>query len=1019
MERKAHSKPMKSILQALEAFNEFEIIIFGNETILNDTVDKWPICDCLISFFSSGFPLHKAEEYAQLRKPFLLNDIAFQKNLLNREKVYTILAQNGIPTPRHVIYHDPLEYPEYKQTLVENEDSIEVDGVKIQKPFVEKPLDAEDHNIYLYYPKSAGGGSKRLFRKVENRSSEFYPNVHNIRIGSYIYEQFLPTEGTDVKIYTVGADYAHAEARRSPVVDGRVKRDAEGKEVRYPVILTPQEKEMARKVVLAFKQRVCGFDLLRTGNESFVCDVNGWSFVKNSAQYYNDAAQILRVLMLRAVAPTQLSRIPLVRPIITATPKAQQRTGQHQQQHPQPQPQHHQEERPARSGSPGSEEELRCVVAVVRHGDRTPKQKLKIKVSDRRFLALFEKYGKRRDALKLKTAVMLQEVLDITRSLLEQYNDDPTFIGDPYDTESRDEKIEKLMQMKSVLERGGGFSGINRKVQLKPLKWDTITFSSDELQNRLKQVNPHIRSPTAGLPSPVGSNPVTPMSTSTGGMTPTGTITPSTSSSSSSSSQQAPTHHVLRRSATQEVITRTFDVATPAASAPSSPTRDPERVTHALLILKWGGELTHTGRQQAMEMGTRLLSDMYPSEDGFLQLHSTYRHDLKIYASDEGRVEMTAAAYTKGLLNLEGELTPILVSLVQHTDKLLERMSFTVDPETKLANEKWEEVKDRLHSFMHTNRDVDEEFLKEAAPTGAAPLVNALKTIKNPTEALRNVYNLVLKLMQEIEGKWTPAERNQLQICQGELLYGMLDRWRKLAHEFYQKDKFDTRKVPDIYDCIKYDYLHNQEQLKLETAADLYNAIRPLANFINPQEYGVTVPEKLDLGIRVAQPLMRKILYDLRLARDQGITTNNTGAETMHRLDSRYAVGIDTSFVRTRLYFTSESHILTLINILKYANYNPNKPENKGIVGNGHSYLDQTSECNYLTHIVFRLFEHLDRAPTDPNKYRVELLLSPGVTTDLSQIDMATHTASIQPLMYVNHSLTLQEVEHILKGVCT
>lgn len=43
----------------------------------------------------------------------------------------------------------------------------------------------------------------------------------------------------------------------------------------------------------------------------------------------------------------------------------------------------------------------------------------------------------------------------------------------------------------------------------------------------------------------------------------------------------------------------------------------------------------------------------------------------------------------------------------------------------------------------------------------------------------------------------------------------------------------------DSYDCIKYDYLHNQEQLKLETAAALYNAIRPLANFINPQEYGI------------------------------------------------------------------------------------------------------------------------------------------------------------------------------------
>ena len=33
---------------------------------------------------------------------------------------------------------------------------------------------------------------------------------------------------------------------------------------------------------------------------------------------------------------------------------------------------------------------------------------------------------------------------------------------------------------------------------------------------------------------------------------------------------------------------------------------------------------------------------------GLLRLHSTYRHDLKIYASDEGRVQMTAAAFAKG-----------------------------------------------------------------------------------------------------------------------------------------------------------------------------------------------------------------------------------------------------------------------------------------------------------------------------------------------------------------------------------
>ena len=83
----------------------------------------------------------------------------------------------------------------------EHDDYIEINGVDIHKPFVEKPVDADDHNIAIYYPSSAGGGCKKLFRKVGDRSSDFYPDINEVRRdGSYIYEEFIETQGTDVKM---------------------------------------------------------------------------------------------------------------------------------------------------------------------------------------------------------------------------------------------------------------------------------------------------------------------------------------------------------------------------------------------------------------------------------------------------------------------------------------------------------------------------------------------------------------------------------------------------------------------------------------------------------------------------------------------------------------------------------------------------------------------------------------------------------------------------------------------------
>ncbi|CAI5975842.1 unnamed protein product [Closterium sp. NIES-64] len=1073
MEKKSRSSPMTAILDRLRMFGEVEVIIFEDRMILHDPIEKWPICDALIAFYSTGFPLAKAQQYAALRKPYLVNELEPQWLLHDRRKVYAKLEEHGLMMPTYAIVNREGEGEGAEEEFEEEEDYVVIAGKRINKPFVEKPVDGDDHSVMIYYPSSAGGGMKELFRKVGNRSSEFHPDVRHVRRhGSYIYEEFLPTGGTDVKVYTVGPDYAHAEARKSPVVDGVVMRSADGKEIRYPVLLTPTEKEMARVICLAFGQAVCGFDLLRSHGRSFVCDVNGWSFVKNSTKYYDDAACVLRSMLLRAVAPHLYSPLPVRLPW-SSGPDAAAADGTTSPDY----------ERTLTSVSSfnsvhtfGTREELRCVIAVIRHGDRTPKQKVKLVVTQERLLKLMLKYngGKPRSEAKLKSAVQLQDLLDALRALVPHQRDGS-------DSETEDfENAEKLRHVKAVLEEGGHFSGIYRKAQLKPQKWERV-------QRR----------------------------DSSGG----------------------------------EV--------------------EVDEPTEALMVLKYGGVLTHAGRAQAEHLGRAFREAMYPDEmgsngTGLLRLHSTYRHDLKIYSSDEGRVQMSAAAFIKGLLDLEGQLTPILVSLVskdspmldgldsasiemEHAKRKLGEMMTTNDPPVLspthgqppaalsprrpsqsrshsrsssssshggssaqlagpwMTDAPWlpDRPLSKLHKLVelikalaaHAKEKCREDDVDGALEAKVEEAVKKLRIVPVPPQHKAGAGEQQQKGAGEQQGgaqqqgggkqKAVPydgtvlgkARFDESRIAAGlpcgtEEFLLIFARWKKLERDIYnpRKDRFNISKIPDVYDSAKYDLVHNRH-LGLKGLDELYLLAKEMANGVIPNEYGITPYSKLKIGAKVARRLLGKMLIDLHNTRDEAVAVgqamqqhrqslreqraaavaaavfnqeqqrqnrrssgeakrrsdghsegDNDDSNAQYRLDPKYAnVRTPQRHVRTRLYFTSESHLHSVMNVLRFCQLDDSLQGEASLLSpDAMTRLYETRELDYLTHVVLRMYENVEVDLNNPRRFRVEIMFSPGSAVSPLEVEPAKkdHTLPVLPPFTVQNdapdTLTMRRMDRML-----
>ncbi|KHN11578.1 Inositol hexakisphosphate and diphosphoinositol-pentakisphosphate kinase [Glycine soja] len=811
-------------------------------------------------------------------------------------------------------------------------------------------------------------------------------------------------------------------------------RNTDGKEVRYPVLLTPAEKEMAREVCIAFRQAVCGFDLLRCEGRSYVCDVNGWSFVKNSHKYYDDAACVLRKMFFDAKAPHLSSAIPPTLPWKVNEP-VQPSEGLTRQGS-------------GIVGTFGQSEELRCVIAVIRHGDRTPKQKVKLKVTEEKLLNLMLKYngGRPRAETKLKSAVQLQDLLDATRMLVPRTRPDRES-----DSEAEVEHAEKLRQVKAVLEEGGHFSGIYRKVQLKPLKWIKVAKSNGE-----------------------GAE---------------------------------------------------------------------ERPVEALMVLKYGGVLTHAGRKQAEELGRYFRNNMYPvvleqtvwmdslasSNSGigmykcktlmltdcareFLQSFQViFIRPLYVVHMFHHSTGMSAAAFAKGLLDLEGQLTPILVSLVSKDSSMLDGLD-NASIEMEEAKARLNEIITSSSKTIHNNESPEFSWMVDGAglpPNASELLPKLVSLIKKVTEQVRLLATdedekLAEKSLYDVIPPYDQAKalgKTNIDVdriaaglpCGSEGFLLMYARWKKLERDLYNERKdvlyfyivvcsfmnkrFDITQIPDVYDSCKYDLLHNAH-LNLEGLDELFKVAQTLADGVIPNEYGINPKQKLKIGSEIARRLLGKILIDLRNTREEAISVaelksnqdhdsssvktvkedtdtklkllnkndeirkSNTlndismdqddddDKETKYRLDPKYAnVKTPERHVRTRLYFTSvsaghkclhpkflnrfiqsqESHIHSLMNVLRYCNLDESLLDEESLVCyNALERLYRTKELDYMSYIVLRMFENTEVALEDPKRFRIELTFSRGA--DLSPLEKNDSEAA---WLHQEHTLPIMGPERL------
>ena len=211
-------------------------------------------------------------------------------------------------------------------------------------------------------------------------------------------------------------------------------------------------------------------------------------------------------------------------------------------------------------------------------------------------------------------------------------------------------------------------------------------------------------------------------------------------------------------------------------------------------------------------------------------------------------------------------------------------------------------VKAKLHEMFQRDHEFSKEDMELLNPGNKISIANALQFIKNPVRCCQTVYRLIQELNRLIPQLQEEGGGGPGQLYHSETWDLVARRWGKLEKDFFPKTEvFDISKVPDIYDCVKYDVEHNRAVLENTdawlTCTELYTHVKNLADVVIPQEYGMTRGEKLTIAQGICTPLLRKIKADLQRNIDDEDPNRVEEAveeeeDTVHRLNPEYSSGV-------------------------------------------------------------------------------------------------------------------------------